>query len=284
MLDTIVVTGASSYLGQRAVAQLAGLGRYRVVALVSPRAPSDPQVPPGITAIRVDLMGPMSEQVRAELGMATRVLHFAWDRHGDADGSNAGNLAMLDTLLSACRKGALVFVSSVAGAPDAASSYGRHKLAIANRVLAAGGSVFVPGLVVEDPPAGPYAILTRVIARAPLALRLTSNQPQVYPVAMSRLLDMIVQVADPNLPPGLWRGFEAPVAFNDFLARPEGQHPRRRLPLPIPTRALLGAARMAKALPLPSRAYCDKVLTLLQKNDAYLARIQTLPERKATLE
>jgi hypothetical protein len=137
----------------------------------------------------------------------------------------------------------------------------------------------VPGLVVEDPPAGPYAILTKVVSKLPLALRLTSSAPQVYPIEMDRLLELIDRLADPRLPPGTWRGFDAPVAFNDFLRGIEARNPRARLPVAVPTNLLLVAARTLKRVPLRTRAYCDKILTFLHKNDAYLAKTSPLPAR-----
>ncbi|MGQ0567696.1 MAG: NAD-dependent epimerase/dehydratase family protein [Gemmobacter sp.] len=282
MPERIVVTGASSYLGRRVVARLAERPGAQIVALCSPR---DPDAGDGegagtnVRRIRASLAAPLSPPVTLALRAADRVLHFAWDRRGDAVGAIGTNAAMVENLLAICRPEALVFVSSVAGAPDAASAYGRHKHALAERVRAAGGSVFVPGLVVEDPPAGPYAILTRVVAGLPLALHFTRGAPQVYPVTMARLLDMVDLVADPDLPPGTWRGFDAPVGINDFLRALEARHPRARLSVAVSARLLINVARMLKRVPLPTRAYCDKILTFLQKNDAHLALTSPLAAR-----
>lgn len=278
MPEQIVVTGASSYLGRRVVERLALSRGATIVALCSPRAGEDePTANPGIRRIRASLETPLVQPVTDILRCADRVLHFAWDRRGDATGSIKTNATMVANLLASCQPEAFVFVSSVAAAPDAASAYGQHKFALSQRVLAAGGSVFVPGLVVEDPPAGPYAILTRVVSTLPLALRLTHGAPQVYPIRMDRLLGLVERLADPALPPGHWRGFEAPVGFNDFLVGIETLYPRRRLQISVPTRLMLGAARTVRRVPLPTKAYCDKILTLLQKNDAYLANVNPLP-------
>jgi uncharacterized protein YbjT (DUF2867 family) len=278
MPERIVVTGASSYLGRRVVERLALTRGAEIVALCSPRAgESNSGSNPRIRYIRASLAEPLPLPVFEALRTADRVLHFAWDRRGDATGSIETNAAMVENLLAVCRPDAFVFVSSVAGAPDAASAYGRHKHLLAERVRAAGGSVFVPGLVVEDPPAGPYAILTKVVAKLPLAIHFTLGAPQVYPVTMDRLLDMAEVVADPRLARGSWRGFDEPVSINAFLRSIEARHLRARVPVPVPTRLLLSVARIVKRLPLPTRAYCDKILTFLQKNDEHLATICPLP-------
>jgi hypothetical protein len=278
MPELIVVTGASSPIGRRAVARLAATPGREVVAIASPRAGTPgPSVPVGVRWLTLDLAQPLPAEIVATLRRADRVLHFAWDRRGDAAGSIDVNRAMVDALLSAAAPRAVVFVSSVAGAPDAASAYGRHKHSLALHVRAAGGSVFVPGLVVGDPPEGPYAILCKVVARLPVRLRLSGRAPQVYPITMDRLLDLIEHAADPTLSPGTWRGFDDPVPFGTFLAGIEARNPRTRLPVTLPAGLLLGAARTLKRLPLPTRALADKVLTFLQKNDAHLAAAQPLP-------
>jgi NAD dependent epimerase/dehydratase family len=280
MREKIVVTGASSYLGRRVVERLSRSRSAKIVALISPRAvEAEPETDPRIRTIRASLATPLARPVIDALQTADRVLHFAWDRRGDATGSIETNAAMIENLLAFCRPKDFVFVSSVAGAPDAASAYGRHKHILAERVRAAGGSVFLPGLVVEDPPAGPYATLTKVVSKLPLALRLTKGAPKVYPIGMDRLLHLVDLLADPDLPPGTWRGFEAPVEFNDFIAEIEARHPRRRLPFAVPTGLMLSTARALKHVPLPTRAYCDKILTFLQKNDAYLAKADAFPAR-----
>ncbi len=278
MPDRIVVTGASSPIGRRAVARLSACPGREVVAIASLRAGIPEEGGPGrVRWLQADLARPHSAEVAGALREADRILHFAWDRRGDATGSIAANSAMVEALLSAAAPAALVFVSSVAAAPDAASTYGRHEHALAGRVLAAGGSVLVPGLVADDPPEGPYAILCKVVSRLPLRLRLTGRAPQVYPVAMERLMDMVERVADPLLPPGTWRGFEAPVAFDAFLAGVEARYPRSRLPVRLPAALLLGAAQALRRLPLRTRALADKVLTFLRKNDAHLAEARPLP-------
>lgn len=278
MPDRIVVTGASSPIGRRAVARLAASPWCEVTAIASPRA-AVPETGPsgGIRWLRADLAAPLSAEVARALRDADRVLHFAWDRRGDPAGSNTANRAMTEALLQASEPRSLVFVSSVAGAPDAASAYGQNKHELSERVLAAGGSVFVPGLVTDDPPEGPYAILCKLVAGLPVRLRLSGQPPQVYPIAMERLLDLVERVADPALPPGTWRGFGAPVAFNAFLAGIEALHPRARLPVRVPATLLLGAARTVRRLPLPTRALADKALTFLRKNDAHLAAARPLP-------
>jgi hypothetical protein len=274
----IVVTGAGSWLGRRTVDLLAAGTGHQVLALTSPRGGPVPALArAGVRWRAVDLAAPLPHEVATAIAAADRVLHYAWDRRADASGDNAANIAMAQALAGLARPGALVFVSSVAGSPRARSAYGRNKHAVAALVRAAGGSVWLPGLVVDDPPQGPHAILCGVVRRVPVALRLTGGGPNVYPMPVATLLGQALALCAADLPPGTWQGFEAPVPFNTFLAGIEAAHPRLRLPVRLPTGPLVVAAAALRRLPLPTRRLSDKVLTLLWKDDAAIAAALPLP-------
>lgn len=278
MTRRIVVTGANSYLGHHTIKHLAKVGAYEIVALCSPRAAAAPaDAVPGTSREVADLAKPVGEEIARHLNAADRVLHFAWDRRCDASGENGANEAMVENVMRHCSPEAFVFVSSVAGSPEARSQYGRNKHAVARQVLAKGGSVFVPGLVTDDDPQGPFKLLASTVRGLPVAFRLSQDEPNVYPVELSTLLEMLAALCAGDLRPGTYNGFTRPVGFNAFLADLEQRYPRRRIPVRVPTPLVLSLVGRARLLPTPAPKYCDKILTFLYKDDAHLMQGAPVP-------
>lgn len=153
-VPSIVITGASSYLGRIVVEFLREKTAHCLVAVVSPRA-ALPAENERVHFLRADLA--------AELAQAACVLHFAWTRTGSADAVRAANRAMITHLLGAMPDaGKFWFISSVSASPRPMSIYGATKHEAAELVRARGGGVLVCGLVVEpDPPRGPYRMLKK---------------------------------------------------------------------------------------------------------------------------
>ena len=277
----VVITGANSHLGSRAVSRFADLPGSRVIALVSPRwqEGNAPRGTDGVEVIRADLGQPLADRVREALCHADRVFHFAWARGRDLARVGATNEAMVRQLidpLSAPSR--FVFISSVAGCPGTPSGYGTAKGASAALVRELGGTVLVCGLVMEHIPSGPYELLCGLVRKLPFSIRLFRDETQVFPILAEDLVNALVAVTVQDLTPGTYKLFGAPSGFNTFLEELERRHPRRRVPVWIPTRVLLGMISWAKRLRILPWRVSDKILTFLYKDQEYLMAQRDLPD------
>ena len=174
-------------------------------------------------------------------------------------------------------RSALRFISSVGASPSAQSVYGRAKFKTAQYVVRQGGVAVARGLVVDDPPRGPYALLSRCVKSLPLSLRFTDQGPLVYPIGIDTMCARLAESIDVKIEPGTYKLWGSPVPLNLFLVRVERDFPGRRLSVPINTWALLSIASLMVGFSLPPRALVDKVLTLLHKDEGYLGSLHDLP-------
>jgi hypothetical protein len=87
----------------------------------------------------------------------------------------------------------------------------------------------------------------------------------------------LAESLDVKMEPGTYKLWGSPVPLNLFLIRVERDFPGRRLSVPINTWALLSIASLMARLRLPPRALVDKMLTLLHKDEGYLASLPDLP-------
>ncbi len=269
---TVVITGASSYLGRVAVEALLAKSAHRLVAVVSPRAELPTENGGRVRWLLADLSATPDAELAAELAQAASVLHFAWTRTGSADAVSRANRAMIEHLLGAMPDpGKLWFISSVSASPRPMSTYGATKHEASELVRARGGSVLVCGLIVEpDPPRGPYRMLRKNVARFPLAFRATSGEPLVFPLRLDDLGATLAHVVTTAPAPGSYRMFSPPLGFNAFIGLLERLAPRRRLPAPFPAGLVLRAAALAKKSRLIPVKLCDQVLTFLYKDAPHL--------------
>lgn len=76
MTATVLVTGASGFIGRRVVAQLAGEGRFEVVA--ASRRP-DPQMPIGLMHHAADMLAPGAPVNLIARVRPTHLVHLAWN-------------------------------------------------------------------------------------------------------------------------------------------------------------------------------------------------------------
>lgn len=278
----VVVTGAHSYLGAQAVEALLDETDCQIAAMTTPWAVDveRPPEPSRVERIAVDLSAPFDASTTALFASAERVLHFAWIRGKNEHYVGALNEAIADRILDTIRHPQrFVFVSSTAASKDALSTYARTKWRVAHRVRERGGTVLVCGLVLDAPARGPYAILRRVVAGLPLAIRLRGREVPVYTVHMGDLRKSAVVAADRDLAADSYRVFaQSPIDLNRLLSNLENELPRLRIPLPLPGSLVIGAARCAKTLGLPPVSLIDRVLTFLVKDSALLATTSPLPD------
>jgi nucleoside-diphosphate-sugar epimerase len=113
---SVVITGASGFLGRACVAEARARGLH-VTAVLRGDAPGDWTGDDGIRVFRTDLAAPEAiETMRVALDGATAVIHAAAHLGGDAAAVQADTLHATDHLLTAMQGGGsrLVLISSIA--------------------------------------------------------------------------------------------------------------------------------------------------------------------------
>ncbi len=278
---TVVVTGANSYLGSRAVAALKKEQHIDVHAFVSPRWDDNvdgASVLCGVDCTAVDLSGPLPEGAKELIAKADRLFHFAWSRGSCFDDVVNVNEFMVRELMEPLhRPSNFVFISSVAGCPGALSTYGKAKAEATRFVTQRGGCSLVCGLVVDEDPGGPFKMLTSAVRKLPLRIRFAGKGTQVFPVYMDDVAAAVIAACGTDVEPGVYRLFNEPVDFNRFMAMLEEVYQKKRLPFPMSASLVLNTTRALKALHIAPQGLCDKILTFLYKDAAYLGSLNKIP-------
>lgn len=207
-MRTLIVTGASGYIGRHLV-QAARAAGWRVVAATR-RAftQADAWMP-----YRLD-EAPADEAFPAH----AVIVHLAADTTATADA--ASEIRAAERLIDIARRrdARMLFVSSQTARPDAPTSYGRTKWAIQQSVIDAGGTVVRPGLVYGGAPGGLYASLLRLL-RTRAALPRIVPSPRVQPLHVADLATALLVCAERHDLGGEVLDVAAPdsIAFDEFL-------------------------------------------------------------------
>ena len=276
----VVVTGAHSYLGQKLLEHLVGIGGFEIAAFVTPWASEDGLITgEGICYHKVDLREELTAEAAAAVSSADRVLHFAWVRGHDEETILDANLKMFQSLKKhIARPDSLVFISSVAASPETLSTYGRTKFKAANEMVDYGAVVLVTGLIVDKEPKGPYKLLVSVVKKLPLSVRFTRNSVKVYPIRTDDFLKGIETVLTQPVSAGSYRLYPTDASdINEFLKQLEARYRSVRVPFPVSYGLTMGALKFFRQIGLLPASLGEKLLTFLYKDDQYLATHATLP-------
>lgn len=253
----ILVTGATGYIGERAVAQARQAG-HDVVAATRNR-PSDPQ----LAWVPFDLSTAQSFRLPPEVDAVVHLaaVTTASDITPEAEIAAAGHL-----IESARQAGArLIFISSQVARRDAPTPYGRIKWAIEQRVAAAGGVSIRPGQVYGGTERGLFGLLVRLVRALPV-IPAFLPAPQIQPIHVDDLAHGILVSLDSAATSGsvLCLGSPEPVSFTRFLALIARQRLHvTRVAVPVPVRLVqLGVALLGKSL--AARLGLDKLKSLFE--------------------
>lgn len=272
------MTGAGSALGQALIRRLAADLSAGIAGLVTGRSePADNTR--NVAYLVQDLTETPSPEVAEAMGSADRIVHLAWarPRSASAAGAAADNALMLDRLLAIPQAGPrLVFVSSVSASPRAISQYGQSKYRMQQRVLDAGGSVVVCGLIVSEPPQTAFKTLVDTYRRLPVGFKVLPNTVRVYPVWHDDLIDLVSELVRTPAAPGAYRAFVSNgVLLNDFLVWMMERYSIRKPLLPAPLIAVSAAARLARLAALGGLA--EKLNTFFFKDPTVLRNLLDPP-------
>lgn len=163
----VVVTGASSYLGQHLTSLFTNKG-YRVIALV--REPTK-LIQDGVEASHYDMRSSAQLPEKIFKG-ACALIHAAVNRD-DPSLSEQMEIEAAQRIIEQARQAGvqrLIFISSVAAKLDGPNRYARVKWAIEQEFLSAGSTIIRPGLIYGSStgkPQGLVALLDKLVKATP---------------------------------------------------------------------------------------------------------------------
>ena len=272
----VVITGGHSYLGQKFISHLIKSEDIQIKAVITPWAHEEGLVrePERLRYLKADLTGAASYELREALKAADRIFHLAWLRGPNLSRVLEANQKMIDNLKDyVSEPESFCFISSVAASPETLSTYGKAKFQIAQRVIAAGGTVLVTGLIVDDEPRGPYKLLVDVVKSMPLAVRAAPGRIMVYPLKCEDLVAGLTHFVRSDAPAGSYRLFPStPVDFNELIASIEKQFPRKRIKVRFSYALVMASIKALRGLRLPPAQLHEKLLTFLYKDENYLRK------------
>lgn len=251
MAETIVVTGASGFVGGTLAAHLAHRG-YAVRALS--RNGEGPAIA-GVSHARYELGAPVGDA----LAGARAVVHAAFADRIPEHGPDP-NLAGARALLAAARAAGAkpVFLSSFSAHEDALSAYGRSKLAIERLFEEPGDAVLKLGLVVGD--GGVFARM-RAAASGRALLPVPGADKPLQVVAVEDVCAAVERVIADDLEGTFWIAAPDAVPMRE-LYRVLADPGARLVPLPLAPLHLAARAARRVGAPLPFTA--DNVAGLMR--------------------
>jgi NADH dehydrogenase len=257
----LCVTGASGFVGRRVLA--AAVRHFPRVVALSRGALDD--VPPGVTVVRGDLLGPTPPAWAEALAGCDALLHLAAVTGKAAPAAYERGIVLATSQLAAAAARArvrhFVAVSSIAVrfADQSHYPYAGAK-ARAERAVRASG---VPATIVRPTiVAGPGAPVMQgfaTLALAPLTPVFGDGQKRVAPIHVDDLAELLVEIAagEPQAQPIELGGPESFTldALLQGIRAARGRGPARLVHLPLaPIRALLAALEPALRPLLPLTA------------------------------
>lgn len=259
MTGTVVITGASGFIGGNLCAWFAGRG-WSVRALV--RSPMDFQAPgTAIETYHCDL----PDRIDADaLTDATAVIHCAYETRTSelerARATNEEGTRRLHELSRSAGVDRFVFLSSTAAHPGALSYYGRSKLAIEDRLDLGTDSVIRAGLVIGPGRNGLFHRMADSLRRTRLVPIVAGGAQTLQSVYIDDLATAIERVIDRG-DTGKRVVAEADgLSVRDFFnALGERIDARPRF-VPVPGRALVAALQLTERLRIPLPVTSENVL------------------------
>lgn len=257
---TIAITGATGLLGSALCERFARAGwNVRALARAAP-------APPGAHHFfRCDLPGDID---RAGLAGADVVIHAAYSTRGEsANQATRVNEEGTRRLLALARDVGVprfIFVSSTSAHEQAASYYGRSKLALERTLDPARGDLAIrPGLILAPPPRGGlFGRLVEQVRRArflpafdggrqPLQTIHIDDAAAGFERAVERGLTGVLTIAEPT-----------PVTMRAFIALLAAALGRRAVIVPVPLGPVLAGVRVLERLGLRPPISSENLLGL----------------------
>jgi NADH dehydrogenase len=254
---TVVVTGASGFLGGHLCRTFVARG-WAVRALA--RRPDATAVPPGVPVARLDLPDHVDPTA---LAGADALVHAAWaTRETDDARAERQNVEGTRALVAAARAAGVrrvVFVSSVAAAPDAPNAYGRTKAA-AERLLDARDLVIRPGTILARGGGGIFGLMRDLMAKVHVVPLFGGGRQPLQTVHVDDVCEGIARAIERGVTGAINVAEPDPLSFRDVLVMMAARMHVRCLFVPLPFAPALLAVRTIERIGLPSPLRSESLL------------------------
>jgi len=256
-MPTVVVTGAGGFLGGHLCRTLAARG-WQVRALA--RHPESVSLP-GVRVGRVDLPDVVETSL---LQGADVVVHAAWaTRETDPVRADRQNVEGTATLLAAARGAGvarMVFVSSVAAAPDAPNHYGRTKHAAEALLDPSRDLVVRPGTILARGGGGIFGLMRDLMQKLHVVPLFGGGRQPLQTVHVDDLCEAIAQAIERDVTGAVNVAEPSPRSFREVLEMTAARMKVRCVFVPLPFAPVLAAARAVERMGLPSPLRSESLL------------------------
>jgi nucleoside-diphosphate-sugar epimerase len=254
---TIVITGASGFLGSALVSHFAGKG-WQVRALLRNAAKYST---PGVTYLDYELAKPINDSV---LDGADYLVHAAYMKHGKQHPDALQvNLEAAKRLIKASRKHHLtrnVFISSMSAHSGAESTYGKQKLAIENLFSGGDCTIIRSGLIMGD--GGMVKQMADFMKRKHAVPLIDGGKQPLQVIAIYDLVRVIDTILAKDSSGLLTIATPEVYTYKEFY---EALRKHLKTPvvfIPVPLSLLMGVVKGTSLLHLPLSINQDNVLGL----------------------
>jgi NADH dehydrogenase len=254
---TVVVTGASGFLGGHLCRTFVARG-WAVRALV--RRPDAATLPAGVTVGRCDLPDHVDA---AALAGADALVHAAWaTRETDDARAERQNVGGMRALVDAARSAGvrrILFISSVAAAPDAPNAYGRSKAA-AERMLDARDLVVRPGTILARGGGGIFGLMRDLMAKLHVVPLFGGGRQPLQTVHVDDVCEAVARAIERGIAGAINVAEPDPLSFRDVLKLAAARMGTRCLFIPLPFAPALAAVRAMERFGLPTPLRSESLL------------------------
>lgn len=254
----VVVTGASGFLGGHLCRALVARG-WEVRALVRSSPAAD--LPAGVRVGRADLPDAIDE---AMLVGADVVVHAAWaTRETDARRAERQNVGGARRLIETARRvgvGRIVFISSVAAAPDAPNHYGRTKAEVERLLDPRRDLVLRPGTILAHGGGGIFGLMRDLMQKLHVVPLFGGGRQPLQTVHVDDVCEAVARAIERELTGAINVAEPAPLEFGEVLRLAAARMGVRCLFVPLPFAPMLAVVRTIERLGLPSPLRSESLL------------------------
>ncbi len=254
---TVVVTGASGFLGGHLCRAFIARG-WTVRALV--RRPDATAVPRGVALARLDMPDHVDP---AALAGADALVHAAWaTREADDARAERQNVEGTRALVAAARAAGvrrIVFVSSVAAAPDAPNAYGRTKAA-AEALLGPTDLVVRPGTILARGGGGIFGLMRDLMAKVHVVPLFGGGRQPLQTVHVDDVCEAIARAIERGVTGAINVAEPEPLSFRAVLRLAAKRMGTRCLFVPLPFASALAVVRTMERLGLSTPLRSESLL------------------------
>lgn len=245
-MTTVLITGAGGFIARR-LAQTLHTAQIRVLGASSSATAGLPFTARVFPASLGDTLLPAltAEPVDA-------LVHTALADGPDALRRNVDGTARWMDEARAAGVALQIFLSTLSAEKDALSDYGRAKWTLQERFIGAGEVVFRLGVVVGD--GGMYARIRTSATRGPVVPLLDGGRQLLHVAGIDTVCAVLrdtIASGGKGLRAAAWNLVQPePVALREMVEAINRQAGRRPLLVPVPSRPVLAALRVAESAPL----------------------------------